>query len=189
MTRNVYQQSNCYQQRRNQRNNSVVSTGSSGSSRHGSFCKPGQSQEPLFNRNMMVFAPDDVPQIIRRRGGSLPMTSVTSTTGEQQQFYRAPHKDGAHNQKRNSMFLAANTAQSDVANFQIRPKSNSYCEGIGNGNGNAGGGTSLWLQRRMESSRAASEVSVVTSGVIRQPRGPDGTRGFASGYRQLISVM
>jgi len=184
--RNGYNHSNNYQQRRNQhRNNSVISTGSSGSSRHGSFCngKPGQSSpEPLF-RNMMVYMPDE-PQVIRRRGGSLPMPSVMSAGG-QQHYYRSPPEDNFH-QKRNSMFLCTNPAQSDSSNFQVRPKSNSYCEGIGP---RANGGTSLWLQRRMESTRAASEGSVVISGVVRQPRGPDGTRGFAAGYRRLIAAM
>lgn len=46
-------------------------------------------------------------------------------------------------------------------------------------------GMSPWLMRR----KAAAEGHVVVSSVIRQPRGPDGTRGFMMGHRgSLVRV-
>jgi hypothetical protein len=159
---------------RNNRNNrqamrkmSSVSTGSStGGSRHGSFSSGKPHPAELF-RNVMSCTSssasgEDSPQTPRRRGGSLPIA-----TGNPRPY--------SYNMSPNS----------SPPNPGLRPKSNSYCEGQ-NINGPATTTMSPWLMKRKQSNSRNSEGSIVLSGVIRQPRGPDGTKGFASGYRTLI---
>jgi len=96
--------------------------------------------------------------ILRRRGGSLPITMAP-----------AMHHQNVANSHPNSCHLSPSSSPPNRG--AIRPKSNSYCEGLMMTSTTM----SPWLQRR----KAASEGNVVISSVIRQPRGPDGTRGFA----------
>jgi len=174
--------------KRNQKNYSnPSSTGSSNpTSRHGSFSKPYYSNEFAMYRNMMAYVPivppqsDESSQVVRRRGGSLPIPMMMTGLNPQQQQYYPYH--------RNSMYLSPNSPpNANGADIRTRPKSNSYCEGTtvdGRRNSN---GMSQWLQRRHESSRS-SEGNVVMNGVIRQPRGPDGTKGFHAGHRQINNL-
>jgi len=167
------------------RNNSNASTCSSnGSSRNGSFSMPYHPGSDLMYRNMMVYhSNEEGPQIIRRRGGSLPMPMVMPGDQSFLNGYPYQHYQNGPQGQRNSMYLVPNLSPPSGAGFQQRPKSNSYCEGVERKNST--GGMSLWLQRRLANSRS-SEGSIVTTGVIRQPRGPDGTKGFAAGYREQI---
>ena len=133
----------------------------------------------------MAYAPvssaEDSPQVVRRRGGSLPIPMMTN--GGQQYLHQQHYYNPT---QRNSMYLSPNSSPPNGTDIRPRPKSNSYCEGtVPRGSPNGAGGMSLWLQRRHASTRS-SEGNVVISGVVRQPRGPDGTKGFAQGYRQLI---
>ncbi|CAG7730394.1 unnamed protein product [Allacma fusca] len=98
--------------------------------------------------------------VLRRRGGSLPIAMGPIHTSQRPaSTYLSPNSSPPNN------FLPS------------RPKSNSYCEGL-----MTSSTMSPWLARR----KAASEGNVIISSVIRQPRGPDGTRGFAPGPRPLL---
>jgi len=94
----------------------------------------------------------------RRRGGSLPVATPLATSPGR--AFLSPHA-------------------SPGSDMFGRPKSNSYCEGA------SPTAMNPWLQRRKAASRL-SEGNVVINGVIRQPKGPDGTKGFREGYRELI---
>lgn len=106
------------------------------------------------------------PQVGRRRGGSLPIAALqrASTNGA----YISPNSSPPNG----TLIIGPNGA---------RPKSNSYCEGA------SPTSMSPWLQRRKASaSSRLSSGELNFSGVLRQPRGPDGTKGFATGYRAMI---
>jgi len=157
------------------RKSSNASTASSNvNSRNGSFSSgTGRPHPADMFRHMMTTTSagssgEDSPQVIRRRGGSLPIN-----TGHRGSI-------GGHNN------LSPNSSPpSNVPAGFLRPKSNSYCEGTTNQQATTG--MSPWLLKRKASAVSrSSNGDIVISGVIRQPRGPDGTKGFASGYRELI---
>jgi hypothetical protein len=105
--------------------------------------------------------------VLRRRGGSLPIAMGINHTSQQQ------HRPSC-------AYLSPNSSPPNAHFLPSRPKSNSYCEGL-----TTSSTMSPWLLRR----KAASEGNVIISSVIRQPRGPDGTRGFAPGPRpQLVQA-
>jgi len=116
----------------------------------------------LNSRNSL--GEDCSPQSLRRRGGSLPIPSSQhrgSLTGN----YLYP-------------------SGSPPAGF-LRPKSNSYSEGTDT---SAASGMSSWLQKRKASaSSRLSSGDISLGGVIRQPRGPDGTKGFHPGSRTNLA--
>ena len=103
--------------------------------------------------------------ILRRRGGSLPITMAP--------MMHHNHQNGSAtaNSHPTPSYLSPNSSPPNRT-MSTRPKSNSYCEGLMMTSNST---MSPWLQRR----KAASEGNVVISSVIRQPRGPDGTRGFS----------
>jgi len=102
---------------------------------------------------------DCSPQSLRRRGGSLPIPS---------------------SQHRGSLTGYLYPSGSPPQGF-LRPKSNSYSEGTDT---SAASGMSSWLQKRKASaSSRLSSGDISLGGVIRQPRGPDGTKGFHPGSR------
>jgi hypothetical protein len=108
---------------------------------------------------------DDAP--LRRRGGSLPITALSQHRGSTAGNYLYP-----------------NASPPNSASGFLRPKSNSYSEGTDP----SAATMSSWLQKR-KASAASTRLStgeISLNGVSRQPRGPDGTKGFHSGYRTLI---
>lgn len=109
-------------------------------------------------------------EVVRRgRGGSLPIAMLQ------------------HRGSISGPYVSPNSSPPTAASGYLRPKSNSYCEGTTVG-ATASNGMSPWLMKR-KASVASSRLStgdLVISGVIRQPRGPDGTKGFQSGYRAII---
>jgi len=161
------------------RKSSNTSTASSNnSSRHNSFSKPplSSSSHPadlLRNVYSSVVAysssgeESQSPQVGRRRGGSLPIAALQRSSGG---AYLSPNSSPPSN----GAFIT-------IGPNGARPKSNSYCEGTSPTT------MSPWLQRRKASaSSRLSNGELTFSGVVRQPRGPDGTKGFASGYRAMI---
>ncbi|ODM99313.1 La-related protein 6 [Orchesella cincta] len=107
------------------------------------------------------------PQVGRRRGGSLPITALQRTSGA---AYLSPNSSPPGN----GAFIT-------IGPNGARPKSNSYCEGTSPTT------MSPWLlKRKASASSRLSNGELTFSGVVRQPRGPDGTKGFASGYRAMI---
>jgi len=117
----------------------------------------------LNSRNSL--GEDCSPQSLRRRGGSLPIPS-------------AQHRGSLVG---NYLYPSG----SPPAGF-LRPKSNSYSEGTDASS--AASGMSSWLQKRKASaSSRLSSGDISLGGVLRQPRGPDGTKGFHPGYRALIN--
>jgi hypothetical protein len=176
-------------QRRSQRfSNASMTSGSSispassaASSRNGSFSYQHHPGGELFNRNQ-YFAPaadvDGLEQVLlRRRGGSLPINA-------QQQQKRHSHSSATGNQ----LYLSPSSSPPNNVTYgpgQHRPKSNSYCEGANITNGTSSG-MSAWLQKRLASTRTSEGNITLAATVIRQPRGPDGSKGFASGYRNMI---
>lgn len=105
---------------------------------------------------------------LRRRGGSLPI----------------PASLMQHRGSTAGNYLYPNASPPNASAGFLRPKSNSYSEGTDP----TGATMSTWLQRR-KASAASSRLSsgdISLSGVLRQPRGPDGTKGFHPGYLNLI---
>jgi len=104
-------------------------------------------------------------QPLRPRGGSLPVPlAVLAPRGSVSGVYPCSPNNSSH------------------SGIQ-RPKSNSYSEG------SDPCGMSSWLQKR-KASAASSRLStgdICLSGVIRQPRGPDGTRGFVN-HPRLVAL-
>jgi len=106
---------------------------------------------------------DENSQPLRPRGGSLPVPlSVLAPRGSVSGVYPCSTNNNSGQQ---------------------RPKSNSYSEG------SDPCGMSTWLQKR-KASAASSRLStgdICLNGVIRQPRGPDGTRGFVN-HPRLVAL-
>jgi hypothetical protein len=185
---NINQTSNGYH-RKISRNSSNASTGSSNCSRHGSFSQQyhaGTSPADLFYRNVHVLAGEEsTPQVNRRRGGSLPIP-MNGNANANHHYHAGGPPPAYYNYQRNSMYLSPNSSPPNGNEIPQRPKSNSYCEGTPNKNlslATSPNGMSVWLQRRMASTRS-SEGNIELNGVLRQPRGPDGTKGFASNQNQ-----
>jgi len=125
-------------------------------SQHGQYYKNTTSGRSSFS--------DESP--LRRRGGSLPIAALSQHRGST-----------AGN-------LYPNASPPNAAAGFLRPKSNSYSEGTDP----SAATMSSWLQKR-KASAASTRLStgeISLAGVIRQPRGPDGTKGFYPGYRNLI---
>lgn len=130
-------------------------------SQHNQYHSKNSSGRSSFSSTV-----DDGP--IRRRGGSLPITASLlqhrgSTAGN---------------------YLYPNASPPNAASGFLRPKSNSYSEGTDS----SAATMSSWLQKR-KASAASTRLStgeISLGGVIRQPRGPDGTKGFYPGYRTII---
>jgi SUZ-C motif len=120
--------------------------------------------EYLIELLILVFLPvcTDRGEVILR-GGSLPIAMV------------GPGLVHLSQQHQNQRPLSGHLSPtSSPPNLSQRPKSNSDCEGL-----TTSATMSPWLQRRKAAARTNSEGNVIISSVIRQPRGPDGTRGFA----------
>lgn len=167
-------QNNHYHQQ-HRKGSATSTTSSSNSSRHNSFSRaPGHPADLLRDVCMggafSSSGEDCTPQVGRRRGGSLPIAAINNRT--------CVIAGGA--------YLSPNSSPPNNGTYVIgpngaRPKSNSYCEGAGPTT------MSPWLQRRKASaSSRLSSGDLVFAGVVRQPKGPDGTTGFPSGYRALI---
>lgn len=108
----------------------------------------------------------DEQVVLRRRGGSLPISVGPESMHPSQRPL--------------SSYLSPGSSPPNF--LPQRPKSNSYCEGL-----MTTATMSPWLQRRKAAtSRTNSEGNVIISGVVRQPKGPDGTRGFSMASRFLI---
>jgi hypothetical protein len=155
-------------------NVSIVSSNGS-NSRNNSFSSGTGRPHPadLFRQvmNSNSASGDDSPQVLRRRGGSLPINAG----------HRGSIGGGHNNLSPNS------SPPSNVPAGFLRPKSNSYCEGTNQQQQITTTGMSPWLLRRKASASSRSSTGdIVISGVIRQPKGPDGTKGFAAGYREII---
>ncbi|CAL8106281.1 unnamed protein product [Orchesella dallaii] len=158
----AYQQNHC-------KSSNTSTASSNNSSQHNSFSKspPSSSSRPadlLCNLNSSVVTYSSFgeefqsPQVVRRRGGSLSVAALQRSSG--------------------AAYLSSNS--SPLSNG-ARPKSDSYCEGASPTT------ISTWLQRRRASASSRGYNGELTfSGVVRQPRGPDGTKGFASGYRAVL---
>ncbi|CAL8088366.1 unnamed protein product [Orchesella dallaii] len=169
--------SSAYNQNHRKSSN-TSNTSSNNSSRHNSFSKPppSSSSHPadlLRNVYSSVVAysssgeESQSPQVGRRRGGSLPIAALQRSSGT---AYLSPNSSPPSN----GAFIT-------IGPNGARPKSNSYCEGASPTT------MSTWLCRRKASaSSRLSSGELTFSGVVRQPRGPDGTKGFASGYRAMI---
>ncbi|OXA63960.1 uncharacterized protein LOC110856935 [Folsomia candida] len=104
---------------------------------------------------------------LRRRGGSLPIAALAQHRGSTAGNYLYP-----------------NASPPNAASGFLRPKSNSYSEGTDP----SAATMSSWLQKRKASAASTrlSSGEISPAGVIRQPRGPDGSKGFHPGYRTLI---
>jgi len=184
----LYNSNSNYQRRSQRFSNASMTSGSSvspassaNSSRNGSFSYQHHPGGDLFNRNQYYGSGldlDGLEQVLlRRRGGSLPISAHS-------QQKRHSHSSATGNQ----LYLSPSSSPPTNAAFgpgQHRPKSNSYCEGA-NINGSNSVGMSAWLQKRLASSRTSEGNISLSATVIRQPRGPDGTKGFAAGYRNMI---
>ncbi|CAL8076979.1 unnamed protein product [Orchesella dallaii] len=164
----AYQQNHC-------KSSNTSTPSSNNSSQHNSFSKPppSSSSHPsdlLRNLNSSVVTYSSFgeefqsPQVVRRRVGSLPIAALQrSSSSAYLSSNSSPLSNGA------SITSGPNGA---------RPKSSSYCEGASPTT------ISTWLQRRRASRNYNGELTF--SEVVRQPRGPDGTKGFASGYRARL---
>lgn len=133
----------------------------------------------------------------RRRGASLPMPVIAPGILSAQNVYygNMPGSPGGRLQHRQTIasYLSPNgsppngltAAALSGAAAGARPKSNSYCEGL-----MTSATMSPWLQRRKAAavSRTSSDGGVVLSTVIRQPRGPDGTRGFSASCPRVVEA-
>jgi len=155
---------------------SNMSTGSSNpGSRNGSFSAQGQGQmtqriPALFDRKITSEDLGGLSFAAAARRGSLPLPNLMNGGNNRSMSLTTATAAarGRHQSKRNSL-------APPPAERQPRQKSNSYCEGTEQSGGAAG--MSAWLQRRMATTRS-SEGTIVLNAAIRQPRGPDGTKGF-----------
>ncbi|XP_021962360.1 la protein homolog isoform X2 [Folsomia candida] len=122
----------------------------------------GPNYKTTNSRRSSISTNDESLPIRRRRGGSLPVAPLAQYRG-------------------NYCICPPNPPSQNAVDF-LRPNSNGYFEG-----GTDPAATmSSWLQKRKASNRlSVGEVSL-GSGVIRQPRGPDGSKGFHPGYRALM---
>ncbi|CAL8076932.1 unnamed protein product [Orchesella dallaii] len=167
----AYQQNHC-------KSSNTSTASSNNSSQHNSFSKPppSSSSHPanlLRNLNSPVVTHSSFgeefqsPQVVRRRVGSLPIAGLQrSSSSAYLSSNSSPLSNGA------SITSGPNGA---------RPKSSSYCEGASSKT------ISTWLQRRRASASSRPNNGELTfSEVVRQPRGPDGTKGFVSGYRARL---
>jgi len=117
------------------------------------------------------FSSSDEAQVVRRRGGSLPVPASSLSK------HRASISGG-------HIMMHSNASPPNGSGGYTRPKSKSYSEGTDH----SAATMSSWLQKR-KASAASSRLStgeITLNGVLRQPRGPDGSKGFHPGYRRLI---
>jgi len=133
--------------------------------------KQQQSQHQGGRKNSGRTSFSEESQVVRRRGGSVAVPPKSALS--------------RHRGSVCPSMLAGSGSPPSSASGYLRPKSNSYSEGSDKNNGAT---MSSWLQRRKASAASTrlSNGDIQVSGVIRQPRGPDGTSGFHPGHRTLI---